>query len=173
MGWSNLVTGLLGVGFTGSYIFSSTIFALQSGCSSRVSGLVLAAAEFALFLAPVSFIELLPNFFYGAIMMVFGVEIVKEWLVCSSSKLMRSELMLTWVNFAAIMLTTSYMPVTGLEAGIAIGVLVCATHFAVDYSRVQMKPLATVSSKSHCVRPFLQRAALELFHGNMCVADSV
>ncbi|CAN0458745.1 unnamed protein product [Scytosiphon promiscuus] len=37
VGWSNVVSGLFG-GFTGSYIFSQTIFNLRAGVSGRGVG---------------------------------------------------------------------------------------------------------------------------------------
>jgi sulfate permease, SulP family len=38
VGWSNVVSGLCG-GFTGSYIFSQTIFTCRSGCHSKGVGM--------------------------------------------------------------------------------------------------------------------------------------
>ena len=43
VGWSNVASGLLG-GFTGSYIFSQTVFTCRSGAHSRVVGAVVAAS---------------------------------------------------------------------------------------------------------------------------------
>ena len=56
VGVSNVVSGLLG-GFTGSYIFSQTIFTSRTGIQSRVIGLVVIASELGLFLAPVSMVS--------------------------------------------------------------------------------------------------------------------
>ena len=170
VGWSNMLTGLFGAGFTGSYIFSQTLFTLRNGCTSRMHGVVLIIAELLLFLVPMSFNEYLPNFYYGALMIVFGVEIVTDWLFFSFSKFMRAEFLLTWINFSAIMLCTAYLPVSGLEVGIVVGVLACAIHFAVDYSKVQMQALTLLSGRSNCVRPYLQRQTLELFMPNLCVS---
>jgi len=41
VGWSNVASGLLG-GFTGSYIFSQTVFTCRSGAHSRIVGAVVA-----------------------------------------------------------------------------------------------------------------------------------
>ena len=54
VGWSNVASGLLG-GFTGSYIFSQTIFTSRSGCRSRVVGAVVCAAELGIVFLQVSF----------------------------------------------------------------------------------------------------------------------
>ena len=140
VGVSNLLTGVCGVGFTGSYIFSQTIFTMRSGCTHRVNGALLAAAEAALFLVPTSVIQLLPNFYYGALLLVFGLEITLDWLVFSYSRFTASEYALTLAVFTVIMVTTAQLKVTGLEVGIAVGIVVCALHFAVEYSKVQVPP---------------------------------
>ena len=67
-----------------------------------------------------------------------------DWLVFSFAKFVRVEFLLTWLNFCAIMVCSAYLPVSGLEIGIVSGVLVCAVHFALDYSKVQMKAFTLV-----------------------------
>ncbi|RHZ09444.1 hypothetical protein DYB31_006068 [Aphanomyces astaci] len=47
IGWSNVISGLTG-GFTGSYIFSSTIFSMKSGVDSRLTGVLVFALELVL-----------------------------------------------------------------------------------------------------------------------------
>ena len=59
-GISNLVTGLTGAGFTGSYIFSQTIFSMRAGVATRIHGLIIAGSEFALFALPISIVQYLP-----------------------------------------------------------------------------------------------------------------
>ena len=41
-GLSNMVSGLLGAGFTGSYIFSQTIFSMRAHVQSKLHGLIIA-----------------------------------------------------------------------------------------------------------------------------------
>jgi sulfate permease, SulP family len=172
VGLSNLLTGITGTGFTGSYIFSQTVFTLRTGCTHRLNGLTVVGAEAILFLLPFSVIQTLPNFYYGALMLVFGLEIALDWLVFSKAKFAASEYALTLSVFALIMIAASWFEVSGLEIGIAVGVLVCAVHFAVEYSKVQVRALREVASVSACVRPSQQRAVLELFRSHMCAAPS-
>lgn len=112
--------------------------------------------------------QLLPNFYYGAIMLVLGVEIALDWLVFSYSKFTATEYALTLTNFVLIMICTDRYEVSGLEMGILIGIVVCALHFAVEYSTVQLKEVTAMASVSSCVRPMHQRAVLEMFHSHMC-----
>lgn len=53
-GLGNLVTGLLGAGYTGSYIFSQTLFAMRAGVATRLHGWIIAALEIGMFLLPFS-----------------------------------------------------------------------------------------------------------------------
>ena len=46
----------------------------------------LAGAELGLFLLPISIIHYLPNFFFGSLLMLFGVEILMDWLIHSFKK---------------------------------------------------------------------------------------
>jgi SulP family sulfate permease len=87
VGASNVAVGLAGVGFTGSYIFSQTIFTMRAGVRSRVNGWVIAGAELAVFLIPYSVVQFLPNYFLGALLLWFGVEISRDWLVLSFYRL--------------------------------------------------------------------------------------
>lgn len=45
-----------------------------------------AGSEFALFAIPVSVVQYMPNFFFGSLLMIFGVEIIADWLLFSYRK---------------------------------------------------------------------------------------
>ena len=62
-GLSNVACGLVGAGFTGSYIFSQTIFSGRAGVTSRLNGLVVAGTELALFALPFSLVQVGRVFF--------------------------------------------------------------------------------------------------------------
>lgn len=72
-----MATSLAGAGFTGSYIFSQTIFTMRAGVHSRINGFVIAAMMFVIFVAPFSVIEYLPSYFFGSLMMWIGWEIAR------------------------------------------------------------------------------------------------
>ena len=48
-----------------------------------------AGLEFALFLIPVSIVPYMPNFFFGSLLMLFGLQICTDWLVMSYKKVHR------------------------------------------------------------------------------------
>jgi hypothetical protein len=64
---------------------------------------VIAAMEIGLFLAPFSVVQYMPNFFYGSLLMVFGIEISLDWLLFSFQKVTHAEYSLLLLTFLAIM----------------------------------------------------------------------
>ena len=88
VGISNLLSGLTG-GFTGSYIFSQTLFTFRTGTRSRVCGTFVCVAELLLFLAPFSIVSFVPKLFFGAVLTFIAADLMLDWLVLSRSKVQR------------------------------------------------------------------------------------
>lgn len=80
-------------------------------------------------LLPPAVVQYLPNFFFGALLVVFGIEIAGDWLVRSYAKVTRAEYVLLLLTFIAIMELE-------LEMGVAAGILMCTIYFAFTYARV-------------------------------------
>ena len=68
-------------GFTGSYIFSQTIFTCRARIDSRIVGWVVAVLELGVCLLPFSATDYIPNFFFGAALIYIGFDLMYEWLV--------------------------------------------------------------------------------------------
>jgi len=49
--------GLIGAGYTGSYIFSQTVFTMRAGVHNRLCGFVVAIMELIVFALPFSVVE--------------------------------------------------------------------------------------------------------------------
>ncbi|GAX80746.1 hypothetical protein CEUSTIGMA_g8181.t1 [Chlamydomonas eustigma] len=154
VGISNIVTSMLGAGFTGSYIFSQTIFTLRAGVLNRLNGWTVVFMEFAVFLAPVSVVQYCPSFFFGALLVWFGVDILANWLVFSYWKLSRPEYILLWCTFVAIMYS-------GLEAGIGAGIVMATLYFAYEYAQSTVSTLNPVPATSGAMHSYSHRAVLE------------
>lgn len=60
----------------------------------------------------------------------------------------------------------------GLEVGIFGGIMMCAAHFAYEYSMLSLVTFTVLPSQSTSMLPYRHRQILSLFHGNM-VAVSV
>ncbi|KAI7843279.1 hypothetical protein COHA_003111 [Chlorella ohadii] len=187
IGVSNLATAAAGVGFTGSYIFSQSLFMRRMGVESRVMGVTLAgknkgtvtftngcrlmplrsrrpcshpwpAAVFlAMFAAPANLLAFLPKFYFGGLTAWIGQDILKDWLLLASRRVSAVEYALLLTTFALVM-------GAGLEVGIGVGILLAALHFAYSYSRVTLTAFTVVPSRSGAaVRTFDQRTVLNLF----------
>jgi len=154
VGISNFVSGATG-GYTGSYIFSQTIFTLRNQIGHRVCGLVVAAVEIALFLLPIDLLSILPRFFFGAVLLFVSVDLLLEWLIYSYFTIELREYVLVWLTFVAI-------NIWGLEAGMAIGVLFSALQFVFSYSSKNKIELIA-NPTSHAVRSRFDRKILERY----------
>ena len=49
-------------------------------------------------------VEYLPTFYFGSLLLLFGVEIVTDWLLRSWYKVTKKEYVLLWATFLAVML---------------------------------------------------------------------
>lgn len=165
VGMSNVVCAMTGGGFTGSYLFSQTAFSMKAGVNGPLHGLIIGGLELFVFLLPVPVVQFLPNFFIGALLAVFGVEITSDWLVHSRSKVTRSEYLLLVATFALIVWL-------GLGGGVAGGAVLCLAYFAFSYSRVHLSAFRVFSSRSAAARPLREHRALEgAFAGRMAAVS--
>lgn len=69
---------------------------LAPGVFNRLNGVVVAVIELAVFALPFNVVQYCPNFFFGALLLWFGVEICRDWLVLSYAKLSAPEYTLLW-----------------------------------------------------------------------------
>ncbi|CAM9881498.1 unnamed protein product, partial [Ectocarpus fasciculatus] len=71
VGWSNILSGLTG-GFTGSYIFSQTLFTRRTGCQSRLIGWFVAVSELAMCVVTIDPMAYVPLLFFAATLSFIG-----------------------------------------------------------------------------------------------------
>jgi len=114
IGLSNIISGLTG-GYTGSYIFSQTIFSLRAGIRSRTSGYIIALCELITVVIPVSILDYVPNFIFGSLLIVICVDLMIEWLWDVRRKL-------TNAAYAVALSTFVLIQIVGIECGILAGV---------------------------------------------------
>lgn len=55
----------------------------------------------------------------------------------------------------------------GLEAGLLVGVILCALHFAYEYSLMQLVSMTVLPSRSHAMLPFRYQQVLALFQDHI------
>mmetsp|Transcript_10448 Transcript_10448/g.15369 ORF Transcript_10448/g.15369 Transcript_10448/m.15369 type:complete len:636 (-) Transcript_10448:325-2232(-) len=114
VGLSNVLSGLTG-GYTGSYIFSQSIFSLRAGITSRWSGYCLVLLQLIILLLPFPLLSYVPNFFFGALLILICMDLMVEWLWEVRTKL-------TPVEYMVCLSTFLFIPWLGVEFGILAGV---------------------------------------------------
>lgn len=114
VGISNLISGLTG-GYTGSYIFSQTIFTLRIGVRSRIPGFAIAFCMLVVIMMPFPVLSYVPNFFYGSLLSMICVDLMYEWLWEYKSKVTNAEYLVALSTFGLIQ-------ALGVEYGIVAGV---------------------------------------------------
>lgn len=158
VGISNLVSGLFG-GYTGSYIFSQTIFSMRRGVSSTICGFIVAAGELIFVLLPISITSYVPKMFFGSLLVLIATDLMVEWLVIARHKMMMSEYAVCLFTFAAIQWQ-------GIELGMFLGILAATLSFVVTYSKLQSVSEVTLRS-STVIRAFEERSLLIASRGKI------
>jgi len=118
VGFSNVMSGLTG-GYTGSYIFSQSIFSLRSGIRRRLNGAVIAVCEIVIFLLPFSVLDYVPIFFFGSLLVMIAIDLTCEWLWEVRDKM-------TFVEYIINVSTFCLIHGLGVEYGILAGLTLYA-----------------------------------------------
>jgi xanthine/uracil/vitamin C permease (AzgA family) len=101
IGISNIISGCFG-GYTGSYIFSQSIFSLRAGIRSRLAGYVLAFNEFLIFVLPIPILSYVPNFLFASLLIMICIDLMIEWLWDVRHRLTHVEYILCLSTFVLI-----------------------------------------------------------------------
>ena len=137
VGISNLLSGCTG-GYTGSYIFSQSIFSLRSGIRSRLAGFVLAFCQVVVIVSPFPVLTFVPNFFYGALLGMICVDLMYEWLWDVREKVTVAEYLIGLATFGMIQCV-------GVEYGILMGV---GLYFLCRQAGLDVGDLKVMSTQS-------------------------
>ncbi|KAF4031657.1 STAS domain-containing protein [Phytophthora infestans] len=172
VGMSNLVSGLTG-GYTGSYIFSQTVFTSRFRPTAaaesrfpgitRLVGVTLAVCEFAIVMTPISLMAIVPKFLFGAVMIFIGIDLLKTWLVGVFHKLLFAE-------YLTVVGTFCCLNIFGVQLGLATGITLAATSFLVEYAKAQ--DVRVVHKTSNVIRNADQHALLYGSSSVSCDADN-
>jgi MFS superfamily sulfate permease-like transporter len=95
----------------GSYIFSQCLLALHGGTKSRAGGLTISFLQLMTFILPVSLVHLLPNFYYGGLLVLMGTEIIFSWLFLTYWRITKAEFVLSWLTFLSVVGLCAVLPV--------------------------------------------------------------
>lgn len=131
IGLSNILSGVTG-GYTGSYIFSQSIFSLRAGIRSRLMGYVIAVCEAITVIIPISILSYVPNLVFGSLLIMICVDLMVEWLWDVRKKLTPAEYVVALSTFAFIQISSVEY---GIISGTALHYLLLQLHFDVGSSR--------------------------------------
>lgn len=136
----------MSLGFTGSYIFSQTIFTYRTGVHDRIIGVLIICMYMYIVASPVNILEVAPLFFLGSTLVFIGYDLMWEWLWEVREQVFLSEYFIVWFTFASIHLA-------GIDFGILIGVLfaivdqIFTTAKSTGVNRVEKRSRAVYTPK--------------------------
>lgn len=163
VGLSNVISGLTG-GYTGSYIFSQTIFSLRAGIRSRSMGYFIVLCEFLFFASPVPILAYIPNFFFGSLLLMICIDLMIEWLWDVRHKLTAAEYFVALGTFVSILCVGVE---TGILCGVGIYLLLLQFGFDLDSSSPSSDeienesfPLVHFESDNAAIQPSIEYGSL-------------
>jgi SulP family sulfate permease len=128
LGFANVLSGALG-GYVSCTSLSRSVLIRTAGATSRLGGLTVAAISAALLIADPSFLGYVPKYILGGILFYLGADLVYQWLIHSSRRL----LLLEYLSLLTIAVLIIYV---GFIAGVLIGIVIGCGTFALSASRV-------------------------------------
>jgi SulP family sulfate permease len=128
LGGANIVIAALG-GYVSCTSFSRSMLVRTAGARSRLGGLTVAAISAAVLVANPSFLGYVPKYILGGLLFYLGADLVYQWLIQSSRRLLPLE----YLSLLAIAALIVY---SGFIAGVLIGIVIGCATFALSASRV-------------------------------------
>jgi sulfate permease, SulP family len=128
LGFANAATAALG-GYVSCTSLSRSILVRTVGSQSRLAGLTVAAISAAVLIANGSFLGYVPKFVLASVLFYLGADLVYQWLLHSSRRLLPLE----YLSLLAIAVLIIY---SGFVAGVLIGIVIGCATFALSASRV-------------------------------------
>jgi len=138
MGYTNVVNGMLG-GFPGVHDASDTALVDRLGGKDRLMGIVNSLLVAAAILAGTEFMELVPTFLLGGLLIYVGLEFLIDWLWKA-----RDELPLS--DYVVVILILVVIIFSDILQGVTFGFFVAIILFVVNYSQLSVIKIETNGS---------------------------
>jgi SulP family sulfate permease len=127
-GVANILSGAFG-GFTGCISISRSMLNLNSGGTSRLSGLTGAAISTIMLAAAPALLGYMPKFVLGGLLLYLGADQLHKWIVQSRRRL-------SFIEYLSLLAIIVIIVQWGFVAGTLIGVVIGCTTFALSASRI-------------------------------------
>jgi SulP family sulfate permease len=138
MGYTNVVNGVLG-GFPGVHDASDTALVDSLGGKDRLMGIVNSLLVAAAILAGTKFMELVPTFLLGGLLIYVGLEFLIDWLWKA-----RDELPLS--DYVVVILILVVIIFSDILQGVTFGFFMAIILFVVNYSKLSVIKIETNGS---------------------------
>jgi SulP family sulfate permease len=138
MGYTNMVNSLFG-GFPGVHDVSDTALVDRLGGKDRLTGFVYAALVAIAILVGAEFMELVPTFILGGLLIYVGLEFLIDWLWKA-----RDELPLS--DYVVVILILVVIIFSDILQGVTFGFFVAIILFVINYSQLSVVKIETNGS---------------------------
>jgi SulP family sulfate permease len=150
-GIANLLCAAFG-GYVACISSGRTNLNFKLGKDSRVSGLIVAAMSLASLFVNPDFLNYMPKFVLGGLLVTMGYDLSKRWLVSSARQL-------PWLEYLSLLAIALVIIWWGFLPGVSIGVIFGCATFALSAGRISAIKLAFDGSE---YRSSLDRGPREL-----------
>jgi sulfate permease, SulP family len=127
-GIANMLSGALG-GYTGCISISRSVLNFNSGGSSSLSGLTVAALSLLMLLFAPALLGYMPKFVLGGLLIYLAADALHKWIVQSRRRL-------SFIEYLSLLAIIVIIVQWGFIAGILIGVVIGCATFALSASRI-------------------------------------
>jgi len=155
-GAANMASGIAGGGIIAYHAPISSALVHSMRVYGRLVGLLLAVLFFFTLFFGSALFSLVPRFIPAGLLIYFGLQFMKQWLLDSWSSLPRRE----YIVVLVIALVTAFF---GLLPAIAVGLVLAITFFVLEYSRMEVikQEFAGDFHRSNLDRSFAQNQLLQ------------
>jgi len=155
-GLANMASSLCGGGILAYHAPISSTLVANMRVHGRMVGLILALMFLLTLFFGSAIFSLIPRFIPVGLIIYFGLQFMKEWLIDSWSSLPRQD----YIVIVVIALATGLF---GLLTGIAVGVVVAISFFVLEYSRMDVikQEFSGSFHRSNLDRSFAQNQLLQ------------
>lgn len=155
-GLANMASSLCGGGILAYHAPISSTLVANMRVYGRMVGLILALLFLLTLFFGSAIFSLIPRFIPVGLIIYFGLQFMKEWLIDSWSSLPRQD----YIVIVVIALATGLF---GLLTGIAIGLVVAIAAFVLEYSRMEVikQEFSGGIHRSNLDRSFAQNQLLQ------------
>lgn len=155
-GAANVASAAAGGGVLGYHGPISTALVEQTGVYGRLVGLILALMFWLALMFGSALFSLIPRLLPAGLLMYFGLQFMKDWLLDSWFKLPRQD-------YAIVLVIALAAALFGLLTGIGLGLALAMSFFVLEYSRMDIikQKLSGGVHRSNLDRSFAENQYLQ------------